>query len=413
MGILSLVNVEPLELEYLTAICLEENVKCEIYDGCIEGNFKRKFRQITFDVVVLSGYINSVDVMKEYARYIKLKNKNTKIIIGGVVAEVVPELLYSKDVDIIIHSGGFEPFRELLKINFDFNLAKSIIGICYRDVDVWIKNSFQVFNIKKLPIPNRRHFYKNAKKFIYLKYHPTAIMKTSYGCPYKCNFCYCKNLNGSAFISMDLDQIIAEIKSIHTHTIWIVDDIFLLDRERFLAFGERIEKENIKKNFIVYSRADFIVNNKELLPFIKKTGIEMVIVGLEAVDDNSLNSYNKLTNESINKKCVEFLHENHIECMGLFIAGIDYTKEDFRNLRLWIKDAALRIFTISVLTPLPGTELYEKYKDKLTSKDFRKYDFLHLHIDPLHMGRKTFYYELCKVYIPYLLPILKKFVKWR
>ena len=169
-------------------------------------------------------------------------------------------------------------------------------------------------------------------------------------------------------------------------------------------------KEKIKKNFIVYSRADFIVNNKDLLSFIKKIGIVMVIVGLEAVNDSNLNSYNKLTNENMNKKCVKFLNESDIECMGLFIAGIEYTKKDFKNLRLWIKEVKLNIFTISVLTPLPVTELYEKYKDVLTTKDFSKYDFLHLNINPLNMNRITFYYEVCRVYLPFIIPILKKYV---
>jgi len=390
--------VEPLELEYLSSICKEEGHVDEIYDGSMDRRrFEDKYRDFSFDAVAISGYINSVDIIKKYAQYIKEKNKHTKVIVGGVVAEVVPELLYSQNIDIIVHSGGFQPFRELLRCGFDSNSYKDIKGICYREKDQWIKNKEGIFDIRSLNAPDRSYFYKNMSKTRYLNYKPVAIMKTSYSCPFNCNFCYCKKLNCGNYVCMDMEQILEEIKSINCHNIWIVDDVFLIDRQRILSFVEAIKREGIKKNFIVYSRADFIVQNRDILPQIREAGIVMVIVGLEAVDNENLKDYNKCTDEDINKKCVQYLHENHIECTGLFIAGIDYTKEDFKKLRKWIRDSKLKIYTVSIFTPLPGTEIYDKYKDTITTNDYSKYDFLHLHMDPIHMSRKAFYYEFLKL----------------
>jgi len=412
MNVLSFVNVEPLELEYLSAICMEEAWNFQIYDGSIESKkFKNKYKQFDFDAVVMSGYVNSIDTMKEYARYIKEKNYNVKVIVGGVVAEVIPEFLYSENIDFVIHSGGFEPFRKLLKRNFGFNFYQNMKGICFRQGENWFKNDLEEFDIKKLPIPSREHFYANSKKFRYLNYKSTALIKTSYSCPYKCNFCYCKKLNGGKYVFMDMEQIIREISAVECENIWIVDDVFLLDRARVLEFADRIKREGIKKNFIVYSRADFIVNNKDVLVVLKKTGIQMIIVGLEAVNNRNLESYNKCIDEDINRSCVKYLNENEIECMGLFIAGIDYTKKDFINLRLWIKETELESYTISIFTPLPGTENYDKYKDKILFKNYSEYDFLHLFSDPLYLSRKRFYFELYKVYIPYAYTIVKKLCK--
>jgi len=409
LGVLKFVNVEPLELEYLASICLEEGGEYEIYDGSIEKRkFRNKFSEFSFDAVVFSGYINSINTIKEYAKYIKGKNKNTVVIVGGVVAEVVPELLYSLDIDIIVHSGGFEPFRKLLQCGFDYNSYKGMEGICYREGGSFIKNDRNIFDIKSLTLPDRSHFYANSNKFRYLNYRPVAIMKTSYSCPYKCNFCYCRKLNGGNFVFMDMENILSEIKGIHCGTIWIVDDIFLLDRERVLSFVEGIEREGILKNFIVYSRADFIVNNEDLLPLLKKIGIVMAIVGLEAINDENLKGYNKMTDKDMNKKCVELLQGSGIECTGLFIAGIDYKKEDFKNLRRWIKESSLSTYTVSIFTPLLGTEAYEKYKAQMTTGNYSRYDFLHLIINPIYMGRKTFYYEFFKLHIPYIQSFLKE-----
>lgn len=134
----------------------------------------------------------------------------------------------------------------------------------------------------------------------------------------------------------------------------------------------------------------------------------MVIVGLEAADDENLRDYNKLTDKNMNKDCIMYLHENNIECTGLFIAGIDYTKKEFKNLRRWISTSSLKTYTVSIFTPLPGTEVYDRYKNKITTKSFRKYDFLHLIINPLHMGRIAFYYEFLVLHLPYIRTFFKE-----
>ncbi len=412
LGVLSFVNVEPLELEYLAAVCNEETADYEIYDGSIDRqNFQRKYARFDYDAVVISGYINSIDTIKSDAAYIKQKSAGAKVIVGGVVAEVVPELLYSSDIDIIIHSGGFEPFRKLLQGGMSLDSCSGLRGICYREGERWIRNEREVFDIKALPTPDRTHFYTSSHRFRYLHFKPVAILKTSYSCPYGCNFCYCRKLNGGSYVFMELDQIITEIKSIQCENIWIVDDIFLFDRQRVAAFIERIKAENIKKQFIVYSRADFIVDHADLLAGLKEIGLEMVIVGLEAADNESLESYNKHTNGDMNRDCIQLLQQNGIECTGLFITGIDYRKQDFRRLRKWIWDSGLRIYTLSVFTPLPGTESYEVYKDRLISGEYSRYDFLHLQVEPSHLGRKTYYLEFAKVYIPYIRRWLKR--RWR
>lgn len=248
IGVLNFVKVEPLELEYLASVCTIENAEYEIYDGTIDKkSFKKKFKKIDFDAVALSCYINSVDIVKDYAAYVKKKNKETKVIAGGVVAEVVPELLYSPHIDIIVHSGGFEPFRRLLKSDFKEGSWKNIRGIAYRDGEWWIKNQEEIFDISYLPLPDRSHFYNNKDRFRYLNYKPLAVMKTSWSCPYECSFCYCKKLNRGNYIFRDVDSIIEEIKTIDCPNIWIVDDIFLLDRQKYCTSQKESKMKASKK----------------------------------------------------------------------------------------------------------------------------------------------------------------------
>lgn len=411
-SVLNFVNVEPLELEYLAAICKEEDADYDIYDGSIEWkDLRKQYRFADYKAVVMSGYINSIDKIKSDAAYIKRISPGTNVVVGGVMAELVPELFYSPDIDVIVHSGGLETFRRLIRFNFDKSLCNTMNGICYSDRGSWHRNPLETFHVEDLPIPDRKHFNENHKRFHYLHYKSVALIKTAYSCPYKCNFCCCRNLNGGIYTSMKPDQMIREIKAVEHKNIWIVDDIFLINRRQAEAFADRIKKEQIEKNFIIYSRADFIAENRDLLPALKKAGVEMVIVGLEASDNGDLKSYEKNTDEEINRKCVEYLKESGIKCTGLFIANTDFSRNDFRHLRKWIKEVSPDLYTLSIFTPLPGTEIYETYKPDIITFNYKKYDFLHLIRTPANLGKKSFYFEVYKLYIPFIGIACRKLLK--
>lgn len=409
MGVLNFVNVEPLELEYLAGILKEEKWEYQIYDGSIsKKDFKKEYKENDFDIAFFSPYINGIDVVKEYAKYLKEVNKEIKVIVGGVVAEVVPHLLFSPYIDIIVHSGGFLPVEKLILGNFKEDILPYIKGISYRVKEKFIENEKQVFHINSLPHIDRSHFYENSKKFKYLNYKKVALMKTAYSCPYDCNFCYCRKLNNGKYVTLNMESIIKEIKEIKVDNIWIVDDTFLFSRGKAIEFIEEINKNGIKKRFIIYARADFIDRNYDLLKDLKEAGIVMIIVGLESVEDKDLEYFNKKTNNDINKNSVKYLNESGIECMGLFIAGIDYKIEDFKRLRRWIKEMDLKKYTISIFTPLPGTSLFEKWEKNLIAKDYKKYNFLNLVIKPIYLRKSCFYFQLYISYLPYISSYFKE-----
>ncbi|MCL2383695.1 MAG: hypothetical protein FWC79_06170 [Oscillospiraceae bacterium] len=77
---------------------------------------------------------------------------------------------------------------------------------------------------------------------------------------------------------------------------------------------------------------------------------------------------------------------------------IDAEKEYFKKLYEFIEKHNLYLSTISVLTPMPGTEQYEKYKDRITVKDYKKWDFVHLIMNPTKMSKFTFLTEFYKLY---------------
>lgn len=398
------INLEPLDLEYLYTVALEEKVPCEIFDALFDHrkleNVLSAFRP---DIVVIGGYITQEALMLDYAGRVKKYNPSVQVIVGGVHAQVNYERFFIDAIDVIIHSCSLEPFRRLLRLGIPFQGQESklaeIDGICFKKENHWIVNRRLPINPDDLPIPDRSHFNRHKHLYRYLRYSPCAIVKTAFSCPYQCSFCYCRKINDGKYAARKIELVVAEIEGLECENVHIVDDTFLLDRERVKRFIALLKEKNIRKNYVFYSRADFIVENSDLIRELRDIGTEGIIVGLEAINDQALNSYKKQSSEDVNEKCVRILQECNIDCLALFIIDIAAVKEDFARLHHWIKRMKLKYASVSIFTPIPGTALFDEYKDRLITAQMQHWDFLHLVLEPTNMSRKAFYLEYYKLFL--------------
>lgn len=427
---INFINVEPLELEYIYTILRNDGHNCAIYDGQVEKHgLEKALREYKPDIVAISGYVIVKDKMIKYSELVKSYDPQIRVIIGGVHAELNYADFYVPTIDYVVHSGGYEPFRKLVGSIGKPGLLPGIKGICYRNIeDLWFFNEREIFDPKDLPIPDRGHFYRHKHSFNYLLYGSCAVVKSAYGCPYNCSFCYCCLLNGGEYLTRDMEEVVEEIRGIDCDLIWIVDDTFTVGRERVLKFVELIRAHGIKKRFILYGRSDFISENEDIIAELADIGVTSFIVGLEAVDNTRLDDYNKCATVENNQRCVEILHKYDIDCAGLFIIGTDAVKADFNKLITWVRRMKLKFITASVFTPFPGTPAFEKYKEQLITHDYEKWDLLHLVMKPSNMTERGFYFQLYKLYariafvnkgigdfslkyISYILRMIKEFVR--
>lgn len=398
---IDVINLEPLELEYLYTAALGEKVNCQIFDALMDNrSLPEVLRAYGPDFVAISGYITQEALILEYSKVIKEYDPSIRVLVGGVHAQVNYERFFADTVDYIIHTSALEPFKKLIKLGTDCNTAlEEMDGICYRKGSDWITNKQLFIDPDELPIPDRSYFNQSKHLYRYLGYSPCAVVKTAYSCPYQCNFCYCRKINGGRYAARKIELVVDEIEGIECDSIHIVDDTFLVDRERVNRFIELIKEKNINKNFIFYSRADFVVENEDLIQALGAIGTKGIIVGLEAIDDGKLDSYGKQCSEDINERCVDILKKCGIDCLALFIIDINAAKKDFERLYKWIKGAGLKYASVSIFTPIPGTKLFEKYKDQLITDKIQHWDFLHLVLEPGNMSRKAFYLEYYKLFL--------------
>lgn len=408
---LPIIKTEPLEIEYMAAICKRHGVQFEICDETIRGyNLARQVEKFKPDLVAITANCVHIEPIKKYAHIIKGINPHIKVMVGGPHAEVKPEEFFFFGVDAVTYSGGFNAFENIIKndklIEFD-----DINGIYYFKDSRWIKNERDVFDVSKLPFPDRQHFYRHISEYRYISMKPCAILKASYSCPHKCNYCFATLLCNGKYTYREPYDVVEEIKSIDCENIWIVDDVFYVRREKLEEFIKLIKINDIKKNYALYYRADFIANNPDLMQKLSEIGVKMCSVGLEVIDDEVLGKYEKNSSVNLIIKAIEVLQNCKITPIALFMVDINAEKEYFKRLYKFIKTYDLSFSSIAILTPMPGTKQYELYENKLTTKDYKKWDFLHLVMKPGKMSRFSFYWRFYLLYLKLGLLNLKKIIR--
>ena len=387
LGLSDLMTCEPLELEYVATLVKSLGHEVDIADMILE---KRSLRKILLnykpDVVMFTAYITHVNVIKKYADIVKDVDYGIVTAVGGVHSEVIPDDFKYKNIDYILGINGMENVKQLL------------IAIEQGKEPFFLHD--KINKEYKLPKPDRHVTDRYRKKYDYAYHVPCALLKTSFGCPYSCKFCFCVSITDHSYWTRELMPVIEEIKEIEEPNIFKVDDNFLVSRERIIEFCRLLDENNIHKTFIIFGRADFIVANPDIIELLNKHGLDAIFVGIESFKQDDLNDFNKKIDVETSQKASEILYKNNVDLYAGAIVGPDWDKQDFKNFVKWIRSMHIRFVNLQPLVPLPGTEIYEQYKGQhlLKENEYEKWDLTHLAIMPTKLTPTQYYIEIIKGY---------------
>lgn len=408
MGLKNVMICEPLELEYVAA-GIPAGHEIEIFDMIIEKDLPRRLRRFRPDVIGTSCYITGVNEVIKICRTAKLWNPRVKTVVGGVHASQVPEDFADSAVDCIVLGDGTTMMAELLEA---FMLGRSlteISGLALPISDRGVSFTPERRYMPKpdsLPLPRRDLVKHLANRYYYLFHQPVSTVKTTWGCWYKCNFCFTWRITDGVPYSRSPENIVAELAQIESEDIYIVDDIFLINRKRLRAIADLLRERNIRKKYLVYGRADFIAENEDVIAEWAELGLSAVLIGLEASTDTELDSMNKEGTVDHNVKAIEVLRRHGVDTYGSLIPNPEYTEKEWLRLIKFIEDNGLYYLNISPLTPLPGTVIWDQYKDKLTvpRQAHGLWDLSHVLL-PTQLPLKQYYRFLIRAYAHAVLDI--------
>lgn len=251
--------------------------------------------------------------------------------------------------------------------------------------------------LDELPLP-ARHLVRDYAEHYYINFRkPLALMETARGCPFKCNFCSVWKFHESTFREKSPERVVEELKTIDAPNVFITDDIFWMNVKRGEEMARAIQAAGIRKFFTVQTRTDIICKFPHLIEMWKECGDLAIFLGVERVDDEGLAAVNKKNTAANNRRAIEILKDLGVGFTCNFIVDPAWDLEDFARLRDWIEEHGTYNSGFSVLTPLPGTDLWSEASRRVTTFDWEMYDILHT-VLPTKLPLEHFYEEYSRLW---------------
>jgi radical SAM superfamily enzyme YgiQ (UPF0313 family) len=394
--------MEPLAIEYIGAgVKDHHDVRFVDLKAEQEPELKEVLESYQPDVIGCGAFTADMKGAKQVCAEAKKLMPGILTVVGGQHATVMPQDFFDDTIDVVVVGEGVHPFRKICQRREKQKSFEDIDNICYR------KNGKMVFTRKTehppldtLPWPDRSlsdHLRDHYKLYILMdKPLPYVSLRASMGCPYNCKFCSVSSMFNRKVYRHSVDRIIQELEALDTPGIFWVDDEFLIQPEKSMELAKAIEKAGIKKYHLVANRSDTVINNPELVEAWANIGLKFMGIGLESHRDEELKSLNKQATVAMNEEAIRICHENDIWARGIFIIQTDYEKKDFRSLSKYIKDVGVDSSTFTIITPLPGTDLYKEKKDELIVHNYNLYDMFHT-VLPVKLPLKQFYKEFSRI----------------
>jgi radical SAM superfamily enzyme YgiQ (UPF0313 family) len=344
------------------------------------------------DIVCISAITSTA--IKAYGMGKRLRALNIPVIMGGAHPTFLPDeaLEYA---DFVIRGEGEHSLVELLEhMDKGVPALRDIKGLSYKDRDGEnVHNPSREFleDLDSLPKPD----FSLVHNWTPSNTYPVS---TSRGCPYDCTFCSVIGMFGRRYRFKSVEATLEELKyavSVSKAVKFIVDDNFAANKMRTKQILRGMIAEKMRTRWSAQVRTD-VAGDPELLRLMADSGCDTLFIGFESVNPRTLEEYNKKQDLQDIISCVRKVRDHGIHIHGMFALGAE--NDDVETIHKTVdfaEDLGMDTVQIMVLTPLPGTPLFNHMmtSGRLLHTDWSKYDVQHVVFKPRLMSPATLQIE--------------------
>jgi anaerobic magnesium-protoporphyrin IX monomethyl ester cyclase len=410
----------PLGLAYMAAVLTESNYEVKIVDLNVSQD-QQSIPDNNWDLVGITLDTSLYYKGMEYARM--LKSKGTKVVVGGPHASfMADEILGNGSADFVVRGEGEHTILELVNALREGGKLEQIKGLSYLSDNQVVHNANRTYSddLDTLPFPARHLLDMDKYRTSKLGTRTITSILTSRGCPYQCSFCASSKLAGTFWRARSVESIIEEIQFVKDtygyRAFAFVDDNFTLNPQRVIDLCKEICKRGWDVHWWCFSRVDTIVRNPEMVSLMYEAGCRSTYIGIESRNQETLDFYNKKISADISREAISILKNNKIEMTASFIIGaLNEDKEMVEDTLRFAKSLNPNTVSFTILTPYPGTDLFDQVKDRIITFDWRKYDGIHSVIRLKHFKPMQIQFTLLRFYISFYLrsfASIKDFLKF-
>jgi len=324
-----------------------------------------------------------------------LRSRRIPVVIGGAhVTFMADEALAHADY-VARGEGGEQLMLELVAALEGRRDLSSIRGLSYALAGRHVHNDERepCADLDDLPVPDLALIVGHERM------HSTPIM-TSWGCPFACSFCSVTAMFGRKYRFRSAENVVAEIAQKHPRHIFFYDDNFAADPRRLKELLRLMIDRGLATPWQAQVRVD-VVRDPELLDLMVRSGCQAVAIGLESVDQATLDSYHKSQTVADIVRAVDSLHECGIKVHGMFVLGADTDdRQTASDTVTFALEHHLDSIMLNILTPAPGTQWFDEMEaeGRVFDRRWELYDGQHVVMTPLRMAPAELQAEVLDAY---------------
>lgn len=224
------------------------------------------------------------------------------------------------------------------------------------------------------------------------------IFHTSRGCPFRCDFCY-NSSTECHYVTRKVEDVMHEVLASHRKHIMFLDDNFIGDIRYTRQLLVELKHHKLKWNAAVSIN---VVDIPGLLDEMRDSGCQGLFIGFESINSASIDGVHKVQNSVAKyERAVAEIHKRGIMINASFVFGLDSdTKQTFADTVDWIVRNKIETVTSHILTPYPGTVVYDRFlkEGRILTTDLGLYDTAHVVMQPKNMTPEELYEGYLWVY---------------
>ncbi len=389
-------RLEPLGLERVAEACRKAGHEVRLLDLQVfrHKHYLKLIDSWRPDAVGFSlNYLANIPEVVDLARLTRDKLPDALIFAGGHSASFTArEVLAHADgaIDCVVKGEGEEAAPRILSAWEDRRELSRLAGVVTAAGEG--PPPVMVSSLDDT-LPARDLLQKRNKYFIGVL-DPCASVEFSRGCPWNCTFCSAWTFYGRSYRRLSPEAAVEDMTRIREPGVFIVDDVAFIRAEDGDEIARQLERRGVRKEYYLETRTDVLIKNQEVFRRWRRLGLNYMVLGLEALDEEGLKAFRKKSSPKVNNEALELARSMGMSVAINIIADPDWDESRFEFVRQWAMSVP-EIVNITVQTPYPGTETWVTESRRLTTLDYRLFDVQHA-VLPTRLPLHRFYEELVK-----------------
>lgn len=291
----------PLAILAVSTPLLQAGYEVRIIDSTITPDFQNEVIRELDDALCLAVSLVTGPMIREtaqIAKAVKERYPDKPVILGGWHPSLLPDqTLACKYVDAVVVGQGEDALLEIVRHIEAGESLKGIAGVGFKEEGRLVFNQSRPLKpIRELP-PKAYHL-ADFDAYERVCGRRWAMYTSSLACPYNCAYCTNEGLYGRKWNALDAEQVVEEVTDLVARyglqLLWVVDDNFLVDRDRAVKIAEGLVRRGVKFDWSIQASTNLVTRlTVEELKLLRRAGLSQVAQGADSGSKKILHLMNK------------------------------------------------------------------------------------------------------------------------